>query len=553
MHVKRLALGVVIGTIAIAVGLALLPDRVVFWSPDEGGKYLDLLQMDSPVRLRHPLPYPGRALDPELEHVPILYYYQDGSELTSWWPSWFPALSAPFYRHFGFAGLTLIPVLSGILIGFAVYHTVSAGAKAVAYAACLTLVGSPIVFYSFTFWEHTLHTLLVLLGCLAAIRSRTRSSLRGYGISGALLGLALYLRLETVFFLAGLGLTEALTLYQRRGGHIPWRRHLRRWGLFALCLAVTLLPYGVLYAVNDGNLGGRFHNPDYEPRRIGPYPPAVHSGSAEVLPNLLLGTRRHEGADLPPTLRWLFAVATVGSALWPWLHGKRSEPIAIASVLTLVTLCSRILFSDETYAALHGWVVSAPWIVLAGWACHPAADAATRRWGYLGLFSSLAFLGASVLQGWEGQGGLQWGPRYALPLYPLLSIGAARGLGRAIARLPDARVWLLGALITYSILGLGFEVRGLHTMTTRKNAYAAWADRLAALPEETVITTDAHCLALTLPEIYTGRVVHYADPEDLLAGDWHARAYDAGYREICHVQQPAPTDITLTCRPLIEP
>jgi hypothetical protein len=555
MLVKRLAIGA--SLLVIAACFLTLPDHAIFWSPDEGGKYLDSRQIASSVRLNNTLPYPGRTLDPDLEYIPLLYYFQRGSNLYSWWPSWFPALSAPLYRIFGPRGIFLIPLVSGILVCAIVYHALSdISGKLAGAALCIPILSSPIFFYSLTFWEHIPHTFLVLLACLFAIHGWKQPRFRWHAISGGLLGLALYLRLETVLFAGAVELTGVLLLYQQRCSRQAVEQHIRQLLIFTLCFIVVALPYCAINSYNEGHILGRQYNPEFAPYRTGSFPAALHPGEAEVVPNLIVGTARHNGADLSPTWRWLFVLVTFGSALWPWLHIRKLGNIAIFCVLVLVTLCSTILFEEATYTSLHGLVLSAPWIVLAGWSLCPRMDEPTRRWGYLAGFSCIIFLGASLLRGWEGQGGLQWGPRYALPLYPLLSICVARGIRRAFTNLSSKKLikmWLVGSLITFCILGIGFELRGLHLMYARKHAYATWERQMKALPQDSVITTDLEWLALTLPEIYATRIMHFADPDDLLNSPWRARAYEADYRQICHIHHPTQVDIQITCRAITKP
>jgi len=98
------------------------PNEPVFWSPDEGGRYLDMRQMLVGFQLVNPLPYPGRIVDPELNHVPLQYWRQDGSEIYSWWPPTFPAVSSVPYRLLGLRGLYGLPLLGGLLTSFVVYR-----------------------------------------------------------------------------------------------------------------------------------------------------------------------------------------------------------------------------------------------------------------------------------------------------------------------------------------------------------------------------------------------------------------------------------------------
>ena len=176
------------GGILCVYGLVLWmqPAQAIFWSPDEGGKYLLLRGMAAGLAWNAPLSYPGAGLDPALAHVPLLYWLPADGAFYSWWPVWFPALSAPVYALLsgvlGSRALLLLPALAGLSTGLLAHRSVGHALGAAAspwfarLAGIVILFGTPLFFYAFTFWEHTLHVALLMAAFLLLVQSMTGRS-----------------------------------------------------------------------------------------------------------------------------------------------------------------------------------------------------------------------------------------------------------------------------------------------------------------------------------------------------------------------------------------
>ena len=100
-------------------------------------------------------------------------------------------------------------------------------------------------------------------------------------------------------------------------------------------------------------------------------------------------------------------------------------------------------------------------------------------------------VGILFVRGSSPQGGLEWGARFALTLYPLLAIMAMWPFAPVDRDAATSIVW-----IAFLCLGIGFQLRGLHTIRADKALNAMWNQELAAAPED-VIVSDVWWLPLT--------------------------------------------------------
>jgi hypothetical protein len=175
----------------------------------------------------------------------------------------------------------------------------------------------------------------------------------------------------------------------------------------------------------------------------------------------------------------------------------------------------------------------------------------TRLWGALAVLGVGLYMIATAIGGWSAQGGLQWGPRYALPLMPVLLIAAARGAHAlwidAAMPLGQKRV-VLGCMIALVAIGFGFQVRGLRAMLIDKQAYVTWEDQLTTLPADSLIATEYPWLALTLPGVYESRLMVKV-PSGALPVEILERSAQAGLKQMCQTQIVADT-LQLRCTPI---
>lgn len=533
--------------------LLTLPDRPVFWSPDEGGKYLTLQQITRTGEWSSPLPYPAAPIDPLLQNVPLLYWLRVDDAIYSWWPTWFPALSSLPYQLLGVRGLFLIPMMSALLIGLSVYALVSSISQRAALGAMFAVtLASPVWFYGLTYWEHTLHSVLILLGFAAALRGVISDRARCFALSGLFLGLALYLRLETVIFMGTLGLFILGGSIGRLRQRAAIRSIIVNLLVFSVSVIITVTPFLVRNQLIEGHPLGRRNAADVA-RTADRALSYGRESALDLAPNILIGSVGHQGVDLSPSLRWLFVLATAGCFASGWLLRRGWDVPVYVSALALLALSGFVLLSPEDYSSIHGLILIAPFLAFAGWGLQPAADRVTRLWGMLAVLGVGVYVLATAIGGWSAQGGLQWGPRYALPLVPVLLVAAARGahtLWHAAIPLGAKRV-AIGCMIALVLIGFGFQVRGLRSMLIDKQTYVAWEAQLTALPADAMIATEYPWLALTLPDVYLSWPMLKA-PAAGLPGEVLQRSAQAGLKQVCQTQIRLDV-LQLQCTPISAP
>jgi len=167
MSKSLLALACVAAIYGVLAFLVLPQDA--FFSSDEGLKFIQLQNFTRKGWRDFTIDYPGRDLDPELSYVPINNpppLIRDG-KIFAVYPIFFPLLATPLYQHLHYTGLYLIPLLSGLLtLALSAYLVRLTGEDDHWPVLLLIGLGTPLLFYSLLFWDHTLGTMLSTLALI---------------------------------------------------------------------------------------------------------------------------------------------------------------------------------------------------------------------------------------------------------------------------------------------------------------------------------------------------------------------------------------------------
>jgi hypothetical protein len=489
--------------------LVLVRPQGVFWSLDEGGKLLYIQNVIRSGSATAPLVYPGRALDPNLENLPLFFYARQGSNVYSWWPVGFPLLTMPFYRWLGWAGLYVLPAMAGTAssaISALIAARLAPGLFAASRSrqavllttAAIVGLATPVLFYSTMFWEHTLSVALLLVGLWLALRSG--QEICGWCAigAGAAVSLAGFLRTEQMF--AGLGILVILTIWR-------WRQGMRMGVALALVTVVWMVfNYGAM-----GSWISRQWGESTTELTSSLFPGVLEAGPL-YLPYLLFNAPKIIAYDLGTPLLVVGTLLVGLCLILPGLH--RLWPLLAACYAGLAAVCAVVLFHPEGYRSLHGLVLIAPHIVCFPWLYHALRRLQVERLpaamlSVAALFVLLAF----VTRSWLAAGGQQWGSRYLLVLYPLLTIAAVVGLfplfhmpGRSAVR------FLLVSVALLVLIGVGFQVRGQQAVWTTVHNYRLTQVALQAA-DRTPKLTDCTWLPMVIPELYW-------------RGDFYARGND---------------------------
>jgi len=525
-----LAVSVVIGLLYVTV--ALLWPSGVFWSPDSGLKYVQMLSLRWEHGLSFDMPYPGRALDPDFQAVPLgptFYEIRQGA-IHIVWPFLFAAMSLPFYLLLGHAGLFLLPAASGagtVYLTGRLAERLRPGAGV--WAALVLGVTTPVLFYSVMFWEHTPAVFCATLGAYLLLTARDGSSRWRLAFAGAAIAFAAGgLRAEMYVYAAGFFLA-VLLLHQGRA----------RWATLlplAAGAVVTSLPLWALNYVTNGsplplNAAKNFSTVtlDY-----------LSQNGVYAIVHLLVG------GGVPFEIAFLFCVAAaVAIAVVQWTRGPGRGALLNLSLIVLAA-AAWVVFAVSlpplTYPTLkvfdfHGFLAISPFLVFGMLTRVRARDDAadqTRRMLALAtfLYAVLYLVSISLVSVMGPNGGaLEWGPRFFLGVYPLLTVLAVTSVAHllSVPEMAATRRGLLALAATLALAGAAFQTVGLMGVARDLQLNRDLNTHVRSLPPEEPIITDSWWLPVTVPtEFFSRRMLFLTSAEQFRA--WAPKARARGMR-----------------------
>ena len=520
-----------------AAVLSVMP-KGAFWSPDEGAKFIELHSVHWRGGLRYAIAYGGQHVDPEFAFYPSRCRFEDlypvplaDGGVKFHWPVWFPLASRLLVSAFGLTGLYVVPLLSGWLTALVAGHLMRAWVTRLVPLAILTVgLATPIAFFSLTFWEHTLATLLGLAALALVAAGPRRGAVTPWLVAPLLLTAAV-LRIEMLLF----GVAVACAWYAvyrwarpaDAAAAMPGQARHRRFILLGLAVAAALV---LLVA-------------DVIPERhtwILTVLPSYLSGSVGKLP-YLVETLTAVAADVPgnnapviPDLwRYGLLAACVAALCAPLAGSRRREALALLAALAILLEFSvYLVVRPEPYISLHGFLPIAPFIALAGYALPQARR--ERRPAQLAVASAavvyavLAFAAIFVfLVRPDGlmPTGLEWGNRYLFTLYPLGTVLALAGLAecRRSERPPFLKQAITVAGAALLLCGVLLEARGVWMLVQSRRLVTAWQ---TALRDGPPVVTDVWWLPAAMAPLFVEHEVHCVRHGDL--GRWFPIAQQRG-------------------------
>ena len=525
-------------SVLVVYGLTLhgMP-RHVFWSPDEGGKFLQAKTMHFGPGIDYVLPYPGKRLDPELRFYAFrpdgqlrrtLYPVQvDKGRFHFHWPIWFPVLSGLPLAVFGITGLYILPLLAGWLTAILSGRLAAEIDSSLEVPAVLVVgLASPIYFYSLCFWEHTLAAALGVFGVL--LFARGRGSLRALLCCLPVLVAAALLRLEMLaLVLAVVAAWAVCATRLRRGaadGGPTEEGRLRRWApVLLLGLTIALLIVFAL-AIPDRQASKLMRLPQSFERLL-EHPSA--------LLQVLINSPRTYGPSLASAELAVVAAAVVFCAAAPFVRWVKLEGAMTLAGVSALLLVVTILVFEPDYRCLHGLIPIAPYVILAPYAVPPAWRQRHSPFFVLATVGVLYFIAgtAAVLTNpihpsGNLKQGLQWGPRYLLGLYPFLAVMGIAGVYH-YWQSPRPRPQRAIVVVLFGLLigaGFLFQQRGISQAVETRRTLAAWQ---AAIEGHAPIVTELWWFPASLAEFYAREPV-YVVRSERHARDWSRLAKAGG-------------------------
>jgi len=457
----------------------ILPESI--WSPDEGAKLLQMKSLDfSEGSVDLTIPYLGDQLDPDYkfalrEHPKDLLTISNEPQLRLERLPLFPLITKPFFSALSFKGLYLLPALSGALIGFLSMLLIKPADRRF-LMWILIIFASPVGIYSLLFWEHTLAvslSLIAILFLLLSYRHYHRPSILFlyYSLAAFLFCFAAYLRLETLL-LSGSFLTASFILKKERRGWLILTAGLLMFSLLPFTLLHERLFQGTLIPTNARYI---FRPLDY-----------LRSSGWVAIPDLLIGPGIDEAIN-PGWLGGLWAIAAITAVVHSIISPQTRATRNVQWIsLTLCTLIAAwFLFHPTRYRAAHGLLFTTPWAIFGFTRTRQVWRIGDWRARIIILTSLLGLTSYSLVmllfRGSSPHGGLEWGARFALGFYPLLAITTAWDWC-------NQHIIDIVLIISLSLLGIGFQARGLVTIRSDRQINAALNQAVINTPEEHIVS-----------------------------------------------------------------
>jgi len=487
---------------AVLLGLSWwLGASLTFFSNDVGLRFLQVRELVAHRWQSFAIDYPARPFDPDWEFVPFYYAYSllDGRLYFNITP-FLPFLASLFYVVLGEWGLSVIPVLGGVMTAVAGHQLARlARLPRPMLVMVATIFATPLLFYSLELWDHSLAAALAMWAVVGVAAGVKRQAWPPIFWGGVAAGMGLGQRPEMVVFAIALGAGLLA---------VNWRRlPLLATGGLAGALPIWLLqwrwvghPLGMVFAPMFFGYG-----------RPPAYPVESYSGVA-ITPALRIGRLLFwvESRDPATFAALLLAVAGIGLiVLTVRVPGWRRPSLLWAGLAGMTAAYGLLLWRAGT-DPIPGLISTLPLVGLS--LAFVNTDGVYR----LALTVTLTFLGL-MLALWPSFGGEQWGARYLLPAVPLLlflAFYAWDWYGRLLTG-EMKRAWRATA-VTLLLLSVAVQMAGIRTQWRQHRGQAAVQASIARLPADIILMNSPF-----LPSYMTGLpdkiFMYVADEADVAA------------------------------------
>jgi hypothetical protein len=469
---------------AFLFAVVLLLPRGVFWSGDEGVKYVQIQELSSQGQGLG-LPYPGEKLIEDDRFFPLatLAFHRNG-EWESVFPVPYALMNVPFYEMFGYIGVFLLPVLSVLATVFMVWLLSRSvmGSASTWIAVIATALASPLVFYAFVVWEHALAAFLTMAGVYFLWWGMARSRAIGLAVAGLLMALSVWVRTELYMIIPASAIGLLLL-------DSPVKR-MRRLVGYGVGVAIGLVPLWLLNFAAYGN-----------PLGLHVMANIVSEATQDILPSEqsvpYLDLRwRILREDLFPVFskRWIGLTAlSILAPLAARFAPRRRKGVWLVLAYGLCTVAGVAVLADYLR---YGWrlttlveatplIILVPWLLIGPtWGRSADEDHRGDRGQGLRLVASVAGLYIVLLFVFSlSNGAQQWGGRLFLPAVPLLMVLVGYSHQRLLAISQSVSVQYFRPLVSGSfvlllLLSIGVQAYGIRTIWRDKTDYRQIAKSL---------------------------------------------------------------------------
>jgi hypothetical protein len=528
---------VLAGILFVYVAIQSQLPHATFWSNDAGEKLLQVRALVENGALDPAIPYDPLGVEPpgSFEFAPLLPKHAavvDG-RLIPIVHLHFPLLSSLPYRLLGEAGLYVFPIIFSLLTLAALARLAHVCLEGPARLTATLTAGlaTPIFFYSLTFWEHTMAMCMATLGIFFLFRAQGSHRLWNAQacVAGCVMAVGGWVRgdvyIMIVAVVAGLALTRCYRVLAVS---------------FVAGVVLGLVPHFLVNLSVYGNLFG----PQVTGRVTALGAETTNQGYLvehwRIVRYLFLA-RSH---DVPINLL-CFAVGVAPAAYFirikNWTRQSQQWLVAWGVGLLATTAYSsvHIFLLDSPMVAgrdLLGLWMAVPILpfAFAGFRFDTRSEASVFT-GFLAVVAGTCLLGFSL--GLPSKGGLQWGPRYTLALFPVLILLSFRGYAFLRNQIEDP-IWRRAFQLIFVmliLLGAAIQGYGIQILQQKKLASAENARRIEAMAP-TAIVTDSWWLPEENADLYD-RVPMYQVRDNRRIGSLLKRILLLGEQRVLLVSQ----------------
>ncbi len=450
-----------------------------FLSPDCGARFAMIRSQIDHGHLIYTY-YPNADLDPTGQVHPLAYFlYHRSGDFCAMYLPLFPLVTGVFYRLFGFGGLMIVPVLSGLGTILVFYKTAERLEMRSRYILPWVLgLATPLLLYSVIYWDHSLQMFITALAGYWVLRALQERSFSCAAIAGTVFGLGIWIHeLFLAFFVAAF-LSSLPFLKERR--FVPGGLLVGFVPIVLAWVAYNLWTYG---GIGGGHLGANVvqNNADHPFSLIQILDPSQFAERAmvELVGTPIFGSRDNIFPHFMVFVGLLIVYTFVGWA----------GPLLRRVALLLGILASGMAFYLywETRGAPDGLLEATPLLIPAlaiPWIVQKVEGTATTPGVFFAWASRACSLFALFILINPMLPGVDWGSRYLLAALPILVLLAAYAVEQQVAGLRKygrtaALVsvgGMVGVSLTFQVFGLLWINRSLaygHELNTRIAAISA--------------------------------------------------------------------------------
>jgi len=487
-----------IGLLYYALIIWVIP-RESFYSPDSGVKFIQLEEMIKQESWNPTIDYPGAKVDQGLEFQPFSWLVEiKGNKIYSHYSPFYPWLSSFFYKELGVVGLYIISATAGFLSLLVMYHLAR-----YYFNNFLSLIstvilglGTPIFFYSLEYWEHALAFFFAITTLLLTIKI-INGEKRYLVLLPFLSLLSFYTRSETIVFVFSIFLAGAVLLWKDMS---KYRRNMLGACVVLLTLTGAFISFNLITSGTIFGIHVSKHLFSYSVLSNSIFDPIRRL----IIITTLLGRSGiafHSILEYCTTAITMLAFLMVASSTilmkikGPIHKGKAFTEmlilgISIISIVAIINLIKRF--------SIIGMFQVTPFVIFSLF-CFLEQDQDIFK-KFIKLSGLIYFICILFI---PNVGGVQWGPRYILPFYPILIIcfwNALPVMKRYFSKRP--LMYLNGSFFILLLFSFILQVNGVMKLYYSKSADLQGRNTIENESTGVVISNYEHFLASNCPDLY---------------------------------------------------